>query len=91
MTGYGYGWAVMEFNGIKLISHGGGIPGFITEGLRLPDEKIYVSILTNLGDKLVPELLAFKIASLVAGKAYEEPKGMELDPSCWRVCPQFMR
>ena len=87
LTGYGYGWAVMEFNGIKLISHGGGIPGFITEGLRLPEEKIYVSILTNLGDKLVPELLAFKIASLVAGKPYEEPKGMELDPSLLESLP----
>jgi len=46
-TGYGYGWAVGEHNGHRIISHGGGIPGFRTEGFRLPDEKIYVTVLSN--------------------------------------------
>ncbi|MCJ7622650.1 MAG: serine hydrolase [Anaerolineaceae bacterium] len=77
-TGYGYGWAVANFQGTNLVMHGGGIPGFICDGFRFPDDHIYVSILTNLGEE-IPDLLPYKIGSLVAGRSYVEPVAIELD------------
>ncbi|MCB0617234.1 MAG: serine hydrolase, partial [Saprospiraceae bacterium] len=46
-TGYGYGWAVSKVQGSKSIEHGGGIFGFLTNGIYLPGEDIYVIVLSN--------------------------------------------
>lgn len=45
---YGFGWQVGKVNGHRLISHGGGIPGFSTEISRFVDDKLTVIVLTNL-------------------------------------------
>jgi CubicO group peptidase (beta-lactamase class C family) len=82
-TGYGYGWAVSNFQGHNMIIHGGGINGFVTEGFRFPEEKVYVSILTNR-QKEVPNEMAFKIGALVAGKPYEEPVAMDMSPAAYK-------
>lgn len=47
-TGYGYGWGVDAAFDVKVVRHGGGIPGFNTHGLSVIDEDIYVIILSNL-------------------------------------------
>lgn len=47
-AGYGYGWAVGEANGHKMIEHGGGIPGFSTQITRFPSQRLTVIVLTNL-------------------------------------------
>jgi CubicO group peptidase (beta-lactamase class C family) len=46
-TGYGYGWGIGSYAVHRLIQHGGGIPGFITQALRLPDDRVFVAVLTN--------------------------------------------
>lgn len=46
-TNYGYGWFIKEFKGRKLLTHGGGVPGFISNILILPEEKIFVIAMTN--------------------------------------------
>lgn len=46
-TGYGYGWAVGENNGSPVIHHAGGIHGFSTMGIRLPEQDVYVAVLSN--------------------------------------------
>ncbi len=67
-TGYGYGWSVSEHNDNDVISHGGGIFGFRTEGMRLPEQGLYVSVLSN-GASASPDL-----AAIAAVKAMlEEP------------------
>ncbi len=45
---YGLGWQVVETNGHRTVAHGGGIPGFSTQILRFPDDKLSVVVLTNL-------------------------------------------
>lgn len=47
-TGYGYGWGVDPDFAVKVIRHGGGIPGFNTHGISVIDEDIYVIVLSNL-------------------------------------------
>lgn len=44
---YGFGWAIGNENGHKLIEHGGGIPGFTTDIARYPDDGLTVVVLTN--------------------------------------------
>jgi CubicO group peptidase (beta-lactamase class C family) len=68
-TGYGYGWAFMNIQGSRTIQHNGGINGFLSSGVYLPDEDIYVVVLSNneAGDA---DLLATKLAALALGKPY---------------------
>lgn len=44
---YGLGWEVSRVNGHRMVSHGGGIPGFSTELARFPDDKLTVIVLLN--------------------------------------------
>jgi CubicO group peptidase (beta-lactamase class C family) len=69
---YGYGWAISEYKGCQLIEHGGGINGFRTYAIRVPDERFFVAVLSNNGGG-DPGLLAFKISTLTIGKPYEAP------------------
>jgi D-alanyl-D-alanine carboxypeptidase len=44
---YGLGWEIGVVNGHRMVSHGGGIPGFSTQLSRFPDDKLTVIVLTN--------------------------------------------
>jgi CubicO group peptidase (beta-lactamase class C family) len=76
-TAYGYGWEISEYAGHRLIEHGGGIHGFRTRAIRMPDDRVFVAILSNNGGT-DPGLLAFKIAALAIGQPYHEPTPVEL-------------
>jgi D-alanyl-D-alanine carboxypeptidase len=78
-TAYGYGWGISEYAGHRLIEHGGGIHGFRTRAIRMPDDRVFVAVLSNNGG-VDPEQLAFKIAALVIGQPYNEPMPIELGP-----------
>lgn len=64
-TTYGYGWHVGSFENAKMLSHGGGINGFRTHALRLPEHKLFVALLVNSdrGSVAIDEL-ARKLAAL---------------------------
>ncbi|GAG94418.1 unnamed protein product, partial [marine sediment metagenome] len=47
---YGYGWFIGDFLGKKNLYHGGGVYGFVSHGMYLPEEKIYVVVLHNCVD-----------------------------------------
>ena len=79
-TGYGYGWSRFAYEGREIIAHGGGINGFSTYALRIPDERVFVAVFSNL-ETSDPTNLAIKIAALVIGKPYREPKAIALDPA----------
>lgn len=78
-TFYGYGWEISEYAGRRFIEHGGGIFGFRSRTIRIPDERVFVAALSNNGGSH-PTLLAFKIAALVIGQPYNEPMPVELNP-----------
>lgn len=74
-TGYGYGWAVGAFQGVPAIDHGGGINGFSTYALRLPEQHVFVAVLANRDSGgVAPEVLAKAAAGLVIGKPVAAPK-----------------
>ena len=78
-TGYGYGWFISDLRGHRCIEHGGGINGFTTYALALPDDTIYVAVLTNSAIAgRIPEPRAVRIAELVLGLAPVERKPVTL-------------
>jgi CubicO group peptidase (beta-lactamase class C family) len=62
-TNYGYGWSMGNIQGSPTIEHGGGIPGFLTMGIYLPKEDVFVTIFSNCDCKS-PDELAVKLADL---------------------------
>ena len=77
-TGYGYGWAIGTLRGHRAIEHGGGIPGFSTYALRLPDERVYVAVLCNSDSpKATPSYLARRIAAVAIGNPFPEPVAIQ--------------
>lgn len=79
-TGYGYGWGVGTLQGTPVVDHGGGINGFRTYALRLPEQKVFVAVLSNADSgNANPEVLAKKAAALAIGKPIMEPKEIKLD------------
>jgi D-alanyl-D-alanine carboxypeptidase len=78
-THYGYGWELSEYEGHRIVHHGGGIPGYLSEALRIPQDHTYVAILANSDDVPVDlDFLATIIAGEVIGKPYTEPTPIEL-------------
>ena len=55
--------------------------GFITHALRLPDDRLFVAVLTNsTGGGLRPDRLAIKIAAAALSIPYQESTPVALDP-----------
>jgi CubicO group peptidase (beta-lactamase class C family) len=70
---YGYGWNTFDYQGRTVIEHGGGIFGFVTHVLRVPEEQLYVAILSNnTGTEKGPEDLGLGIAAKALGAAFED-------------------
>ena len=44
---YGLGWFLEEYNGKKIVSHTGGVNGFVTSVTLIPEEKLGIVVLTN--------------------------------------------
>ena len=76
-TAYGFGWMISEYAGHRVIEHSGGIQGFRSHTIRLPDDHVFVAVLSNNGGAS-PQKLAFKIAALVIEQPYQEPMPIEL-------------
>ena len=80
-TGYGYGWVMAGVQGHASIEHGGGINGFVCNAVRLPDDRVYVAVLSNrTGDGVSPDRLSIQLAALAIGRPYGSPKPMALTP-----------
>ncbi len=70
---YGYGWGSGKLQESRSISHGGGIFGYTTMGLFLPEENMYVIALSNCNCKNVGAV-AEKAAAITIGKPFPDKK-----------------
>jgi CubicO group peptidase (beta-lactamase class C family) len=69
-TGYGFGWYVSTYDGIAMLEHSGGYPGWRAHVSFLPKKRIGVAIVSNnsgLGGFL-PDVLAAQIYDRLLGK-----------------------
>jgi CubicO group peptidase (beta-lactamase class C family) len=66
-VGYGYGWGTGAIDTKKVVQHSGGIPGFIAYAITIPEDDIYVAVLTNNIGSIKGPGLAQKAAAMVLG------------------------
>jgi CubicO group peptidase (beta-lactamase class C family) len=79
-THYGFGLGIDDWEGRRRVSHGGGIFGFTSMLLTLPDDGITVAVLSN-SDAMNPGKVADVVARLALGLTVFEPKDLALTPA----------
>ena len=70
-SGYGYGWQIGQMRELQEISHGGGLAGFLSYLLRLPERRFTVAVLVNCAPPppgIDPGRMANEIAELYLGE-----------------------
>jgi len=73
-TGYGYGWDLGEYDGHHVQEHQGGTTGFLSYIIRMPDDHVFVAILSNRNSTAVPlQTTAHKVAAIAVGRPIREP------------------
>jgi CubicO group peptidase (beta-lactamase class C family) len=79
-THYGYGWARGSYKGVEVIRHGGAINGFVSDGIRIPAQHVYVVALTNNSGRSPSDFTA-EIALRVAGVPLAPRKAIKVSTS----------
>jgi D-alanyl-D-alanine carboxypeptidase len=81
---YGFGLQVSQIGSHRMVSHGGGINGFTTAQLWVPDDTLSVIMFTNT-DGRSPDGAAVNIARAVLGLPFVQPRrappAVALDPA----------
>jgi CubicO group peptidase (beta-lactamase class C family) len=65
---YGYGWFIRTGSGERWIGHNGGINGFQSAAVWIPEKKVFVAILRNGTGRAVPEVLLGRLALEAVGR-----------------------
>lgn len=81
--GYGYGWGISRFRGDREISHSGGLEGYMSFLMRLPDRHFTVAVVANsLPGKPGLELssLTHDIAEMYLGSEFAVDPTPEAQP-----------
>jgi D-alanyl-D-alanine carboxypeptidase len=80
LISYGYGWQLGRVGEFKTTGHGGGIDGYLTFEMYIPDQKIYVTILSNRMT-VSPDDYVYQVAEIVAGINKQTPTVISLEES----------
>ena len=64
---YGLGWLIGQYRGHRLAEHGGGIDGFQTECMLLPDDGIGVAVMTNTSSSVMAPVVAYRVLDELLG------------------------
>jgi len=76
-TGYGYGWSLLNYKGVEIIQHGGGINGFSTASAFIPSKNTFVTVLANC-NCLSPDKLLQKLGTTAIGMPMEGTKRIDV-------------
>lgn len=67
---YGLGWDLQEYCGREIVSHTGGVNGFVTSVTLIPEEKLGIIVFTNTDQNAFYEALKWDIMDAYFGKPY---------------------
>ncbi len=67
---YGLGWFLEEYCGRKIVSHTGGVNGFVTSVTLIPEEKLGIIVFTNTDQNSFYEALKWEIMDAYLGNIY---------------------
>ena len=71
-AGYGMGWFLRDYKGRKLVGHSGGVAGFVTRVLMVPEENLGVVILTNAEEDCAFESILYHVLDGYLGGPTED-------------------
>lgn len=71
---YGYGWMIDSLYGKRVVEHGGGITGFVSFILRVPEDETCIIVLDNAPSQAQPGKMANDLYALLNGKEYTTPR-----------------
>ncbi|WP_247686814.1 serine hydrolase domain-containing protein [Pseudoalteromonas luteoviolacea] len=74
---YGYGLSVDTLGDYQVIRHSGGIHGFLSDALYVPEEELYVTVLTNSTER-DPKVLSQRLAAKALDMDIPSFKAIEL-------------
>jgi CubicO group peptidase (beta-lactamase class C family) len=72
---YGLGWDLMDYEARSVVSHTGGVDGFVTSVTLVPAEKLGVVVLTNTDQNAFYEALKWEIVDAFLGLPYRNYSG----------------
>lgn len=87
---YGLGWDLQDYEGTEIVSHNGGVDGFVTSVTLLPEENLGIVVLTNTDANIFYVALKWEIIDAYLGLPYQNyseyiykryQKGTEYDNS----------
>jgi CubicO group peptidase (beta-lactamase class C family) len=84
---YGMGWNLQDYEGREMISHTGGVDGFVTSVTLIPEEKLGVVVFTNTDANAIYEGLKWEIVDAYLGLPYRNYSKYMLD----RYLPAFQK
>ena len=67
--GYALGLEARDFKGYRVLTHTGGLPGYVSRVLMIPDLKLGVAVLTNQESGEAFDAIAYRIADAYVGGA----------------------
>ena len=66
-SGYGLGFRLLEYRGHKLVTHTGGLPGYVSRVAMIPDKKIGVAVLTNQESGAAFNAVVYRVLDALLG------------------------
>jgi D-alanyl-D-alanine carboxypeptidase len=73
-TRYGAGWSLGRIGSHATVEHGGGINGFITNAIRVPEAGLFVAVLANSDSPVMdPGAISLRLADMALGGAMDVP------------------
>jgi len=77
---YGFGMGMREVRGREALGHGGGIFGFSTDSIYLPEDDVFVAVFTNSDSpKTSPGMVTQQLAALAIDDPYPTFQKVALD------------
>ncbi|MFN8652610.1 MAG: serine hydrolase [Gemmatimonadales bacterium] len=64
--GYGLGWTLRDYRGLKVVTHDGGLAGMLSRTVLIPEKKLGIVVLTN-GETLSYQALAWWLVDYYLG------------------------
>jgi len=54
---YGMGWSMYDYQGVKVVEHGGGMPGYLSKILMVPEKELGIIVLNNGFDLFIRQTI----------------------------------
>ena len=88
---YGLGWFLQEYCGRKIVSHTGGVNGFVTSVTLIPEDKLGILVFTNTDQNAFYEALKWDIMDAYFGKPYRNYSGFYLSNNKIQVAAEHQK